>query len=332
MSTYFRLLFWLIIGLLSSSQLKAQSQFNESPDQAQIIVDDLERFWKAWDMAAQMPEQRKDIFQREYFDEGSAGLRAFKELRIGSVDHLLSAIDAHPRYYSAIRQQIPYAAEVEEPVRKALHKLYDLLPGAVFPNVYIVIGAMTSAGTLDEKGLLIGFEMNAMGADVPTDELSNWHESVIGTPNDLPALVVHELIHYQQFVFGHEDTIFPQNEEGITLLNQSIVEGAADFLAELLMGEHPNQHIHEWALPREAELWAEFTVKMHGTELDQWLYEGTSAAGDRPADLGYFIGYKIVESYFEKADDKKAAVKQIVGITDIEQFLKDSGYSGGVDR
>ena len=52
------------------------------------------------------------------------------------------------------------------------------------------------------------------------------------------------------------------------------------------------------------------------------------AAKERPADLGYYIGYKICEAYYQNAKDKKQAIKDILGIKDFNQFLKDSGYQG----
>ena len=65
---------------------------------------------------------------------------------------------------------------------------------------------------------------------------------------------------------------------------------------------------------------------MNGTNTSNWLYQGQEAKG-RPADLGYYIGYKICESYYRAAKDKKQAVKDILEIKDFNQFLKDSQYS-----
>ncbi len=46
----------------------------------------------------------------------------------------------------------------------------------------------------------------------------------------------------------------------------------------------------------------------------------------KPADLGYYIGYKIVESYYNRAKDKKQVIKDILDIKDFNAFLKASGY------
>jgi uncharacterized protein YjaZ len=52
-----------------------------------------------------------------------------------------------------------------------------------------------------------------------------------------------------------------------------------------------------------------------------------SASGEKPADLGYYVGYKICEAYYNQAKDKKQAVKDILTIQDYKQFLAKSGYA-----
>ena len=69
---------------------------------------------------------------------------------------------------------------------------------------------------------------------------------------------------------------------------------------------------------------------MSGTKTDDWLYNGLDDKRDYPADLGYYMGYKICEAYYNKAQDKKQAVKDILTIQDFEQFLSDSGYNGTI--
>jgi uncharacterized protein YjaZ len=47
---------------------------------------------------------------------------------------------------------------------------------------------------------------------------------------------------------------------------------------------------------------------------------------ERPADLGYYVGYKICQEYYEKSADKKKAIKDILEIRDFDQFFRESGY------
>lgn len=311
----------LIVMVASRASPDAEAapfpEFGRDPEQARIVTDDLDRFWHAWDLAEADPERREAIFQRQYLEAGTPGLDGFLELRIQDVDRLLGAIDAHPRYYASLRALMPDIRAAAEPVRAAQRRLQELLPEAVFPDTYLMIGALNSGGTIHWEGLLIGVEMYGMTPETPTDELGAWHRAVIGSLDALPAIITHELIHFQQLELTRSARS--------TLLGYTIHEGAADFVAELIIGAHINDHLHEWALPREAELWAEFREVMHGDDYSDWLYNGGSAV-DRPADLGYFIGYRIVQAYYERADDKRAAIREILAMTDPEEFLKRSGY------
>ncbi len=64
-----------------------------------------------------------------------------------------------------------------------------------------------------------------------------------------------------------------------------------------------------------------------------WMFSHPSDP-EQPVDLGYVIGARIVEAFYDKAEDKKQAVQEILSITDYESFLERSGYSeklGGTD-
>jgi uncharacterized protein YjaZ len=189
-----------------------------------------------------------------------------------------------------------------------------LYPASIFPDVYFVIGRMNSGGTLSETGLLVGLEMYGRHEGWPEDELGDWHRDVIAGMDRLPHIVVHELVHYQQ----HRN---PDN----SLLARSLGEGVADFIAEKASGGHINPHVHAWAEPRAADLWAEFRERMHGEEMSGWLYGGELKDG-RPADLGYWIGYRIAKAYYARAQDKQAAIHDMLNIDDARAFLDASGF------
>jgi uncharacterized protein YjaZ len=56
------------------------------------------------------------------------------------------------------------------------------------------------------------------------------------------------------------------------------------------------------------------------------IYNGNNSK-TRPADLGYYIGYKICESYYRQAKDKKQAVREILETKAFTAFLQESGYA-----
>jgi hypothetical protein len=310
----------IVVALLAAHPAFAEDfpEFNGDPAQMRIVTDDLDRFWAAWDEAERQPDARREIFQRDYLNAGSRGLQAFVKVRIENADRLLSAIDRQRDYYAALRSQTPNVAAATAPVHAALERLHALLSEAIFPDVYLLIGRMNTGGTIHPEGLLIGVEMYGRTPGTDIEQLGAWHRAVLMPMDELPTIIVHELVHFQQYNLSR--TTFD------TLLGRSINEGAADFIAELLLGRHINQAIHHWALPREATLWAEFREVMHGQDYADWLYNGANADAERLADLGYFVGYRIAQSYYEQAEDKRAAFREIIAMTDPVAFLEASGY------
>lgn len=68
---------------------------------------------------------------------------------------------------------------------------------------------------------------------------------------------------------------------------------------------------------------------MKGTDYGRWLYNGGSVADSVPSDLGYWIGYRITKSYYDKAPDKAKPVNAIFHIRDFDSFVVESGYNPG---
>jgi uncharacterized protein YjaZ len=65
---------------------------------------------------------------------------------------------------------------------------------------------------------------------------------------------------------------------------------------------------------------------MDSTNTSAWMYQGDRAPPGRPADLGYWMGYKISKAYYDRTADKRAAVKEILLFRDPKAFLAASGY------
>jgi hypothetical protein len=286
------------------------------PDSARIVTEDIPRFWRAWDRiqsAATRQDSLRALFE-EYYLPASPGLVSFIRVRISSVYQLLEAIERLPRYYASIRPSTMRVLEFEPAIRQAFHALDSLYPDAVFPDTYVLIGRLSSGGTLTRNELLIGAEMYGLTPEAPRDEMNDWLRAVLKPVDGVPHIVAHELIHYQQR--------YPDKPP--TLLSQSIKEGSADLLAELISGEHINAHVHAWAEPRAAELWGEFRERMHGSDYSGWLYNGADAM-DRPGDLGYWMGYRIARAYYDRAEDKRQAIHDILNIGDFDVFLQQCG-------
>lgn len=290
-----------------------------TPDAVRLVTDDLDRFWEAYDAAVAAPTRSAQIeaFQMHYLDPGSPGLRDFVERRIGSAARLRDAVFARRAYFDAIRPEVVAVADgaVAADVRASFETLDRLYADAVFADTYFLVGRMSTGGTVGPSGLLIGTELFTASDGVPLDELTPWQRSVVRPSTLLPAIVAHELVHIQQAGGGE------------TLLAQALREGAADFVGEMLAGAMFNGHLHAWADSLEAELWGDFAAEMHGRDVSRWLYNGSTPPPGRPADLGYYVGYKICEHYYEHAADRPRALAEIIALRDPVTLLEASGYA-----
>jgi uncharacterized protein YjaZ len=65
---------------------------------------------------------------------------------------------------------------------------------------------------------------------------------------------------------------------------------------------------------------------MDGTNSDNWIANGQQETPTKPCDLGYYVGYRIVQAYYNKAADKKQALAHILTLRDPKAFLAESGY------
>jgi hypothetical protein len=114
---------------------------------------------------------------------------------------------------------------------------------------------LSSGGTTSDAGLLIGAEMYGRTDSASLTGLSDWLKQVLRPVDDVPGIVAHELVHFQQ------------DRSGRTLLDQSLREGSADFIGEMISGMNINAHVHAWVRAgpqRERDLWAEFERAMDG--------------------------------------------------------------------
>jgi hypothetical protein len=309
---------WPKIIAASDAQQAKYHKDHSDPNKARFITEDIARFWKAYDLAMAAPAgERAAIFEREYIAPATIGAKDFARSGRLKASQLAATIATRPKFYAAIR---PVTMDLAKPQREtiaAFRKLKQIYPDAIFPATYFVVGQMQSGGTASDNGLLMGAEMFTRAPSVPLDELDDWGKSAMAQPDEIPALVAHESIHFQQK--------YPAR---ISLLCQCLKEGSADFIGELIAGRMIKrmQDTHAWANARERELWVEFQKDMPALKTSRWLY-GSSGGNGRPVDLGYWMGYKISEAYYKQAADKKQAVRDILVMKDCDEFLKTSGYA-----
>ena len=286
------------------------------PEKMFLSFDDINRFWAIYDKIDQ-PGGAETIMV-DYILKGSPGLRTFFEKRMGlQANSLVNHVRKKRKYYSSIRNVSLNIHTYRPGIIAAAKKLKTIYPEAFFPPTWFTMGSFDAFGTADGgAGQLIGAEFFIDKNTVDSSELTRFEKVAMADTSRITGIIIHELIHSLQ-----------QTSADNSLLAGAINEGAADFISDLVLGYNINSKIHDYGNKYEKELWKEFSAIMLTDNADNWLYNGMSVTGDRPADLGYYIGYKICEAFYKKTADKQAAIRSILTIRDFPAFLKTSGYN-----
>lgn len=285
-------------------------------------IGSMNQFWDYFERAAKDTSNAKDIFKEFIFD-GPRELRDFYVVRYINLNAMYGQmINASPEYFHYLKNQFnPDSLEaLKTKTTDWMRKFKSIYPKAVFPKVYIVPGILNSGGTATEMGLFIGGDMYGRSETMPTDGLTNWQKDAIMKVSDLPAITIHELMHFQQ---NYQDT---ENNE--TVLAQVISEGVCDFLVELCSGKELKNSNLTYLSDQENEhkIMEDLKNDLFSEDNSKWLYNGGSIT-DRPHDLGYTVGYLICKSYYHNAPNKEKAVFELLNTEDFLTILNGSDYS-----
>ena len=298
------------------AKIKDQKQLNTNPEKASFVTDDIHRFWKSYDLYLKDTSKAYSIFKLHYFKKASVGMNDYMGLKVGSINQFVEHIKTHPKLYASIRYNTLKVDAYKPEFYQSFKKLKAIYPKAEFPNVYFVIGALTSGGTVSESGLLIGVNQICKDEKTNLEELNFGENLLINKLEMLPHVIAHELIHFQQGENVH-DTI---------TLGYAINEGMADFIGELISGKSANPQVAEWVKGKEQKVWERFKEDMYFNRYGNWIANYENASDDNFPDLGYWIGYEICKSYYEHSTDKEKAIYDMFHIKDYRQFLIDSKW------
>ncbi|NAS30994.1 hypothetical protein GTQ40_08445 [Flavobacteriaceae bacterium R38] len=290
-----------------------------------LITTDLDNYWNAYDMYIKDTANAYSIFKTHYFDKATSGLKAYFQKKIGSIEAFIEGQKRRAKLYKAIKANTYSIDAQKKRIVQSMKAFKKMYPDLTFPSVYFMIGNFTSAGTISEEGLLIGIDQIAKSDHVPVNELSFGQKNNFKNIDELPHIVIHELVHFQQKIDTNETR----------LLYPAIGEGMADFLAELFSGKHSNRHLESFTQGREREIWEKFKKEMLQTQtIRNWLANASTATEEWPADLGYWVGYRICKAYYEEQEDKKEAIRYMLNLpgADIEKFLAESKFEQKIDQ
>ncbi|WP_373493271.1 DUF2268 domain-containing putative Zn-dependent protease [Aquiflexum sp.] len=310
----------IILILFLSFSAIGFSSFARSP---LIVTSDIDNFWDAFDRLHNA-KTRKDsvqIMDVLYLGKASNGFKKLIKARHLTAEKYIAQIGRYPEYWKSVRENTTsiegYRSEIEDQI-----ELYgQALKNFKAPKICFAIGILSTGGTVRDGWLLIGTEMVASDSTTVREGMNGWLKHTLPKKPMILEFTAHEMVHTQQrfgpgVVWGHLNH---------RLLTMTIMEGAADFIAEKVTGTSINVGMYAYGYEHEEQIWKEFSQEMYGNNYSKWLYNGNNSK-DRPADLGYFIGYRICESYYNNAADKEKALNKILKTNNFRKFLKKSGY------
>jgi hypothetical protein len=275
----------------------------------EIRTDDVDRFYALYDATEGRPSAEQ---LQAYLDRGSDGLLRFAEMRKTTGERIAQTLTSRPGIYADARKCAAALPAVKARLGSALTKLKELYPEASLPPVTIAVGRGKPVGTADGNGVMIGLE-----ALCATDFMNPDVE------DRFVYVIAHEYVHVQQSRFFGEN-------EGETVLKAALIEGGAEFVGELIAGSVSYSHLPAAVKGHEAKFETDFLGDQDKVALGSaWLYNHPGTP-EHPADLGYWIGYRIAKAYYRNASDKRAALRDIIELRDSKLLLARSGWKPGI--
>lgn len=280
-----------------------------TPQSVKVRTSDVTTFYRLYDAANGKPSA--NTLQQDYIDKGTNGVREFVPHRIISGEALAKEVGNEEPVYRQARSCMEVLPAVKMKLRGAFRRLAALDPQATFPPVTILIGRNNSGGTTGKSGVLIGLEVVCRSSSLQpnlTDRL--YH------------LITHEYGHVEQSPALDEDG------EKTTVLKQSLIERVAELVAKLTSGQVSNVHLQTWTAGHAKEIDQLFFTDADKKDISAWLYNGVGTP-EKPGDLGYWVGYRICKAYYDKAANKRAALRTLLDLKDPKAILNDSGWQPG---
>lgn len=275
----------------------------------EVRTSDVTAFYRLYDAANGKPSG--STLQQDYIDKGTDGVRQFVPDRIMSGEALAKAVTREEAVYREARSCMDVLPAVTARLQGSFRRLAALAPEATFPPVTILIGRNNSGGATGKSGVLIGLEVVCR---------SSWLQPDLA--DRLYHLIAHE--------YGHVEQSPALDDDGAktTVLRQSLIEGVAELVGQLTSGQVSNVHLQTWTTGHAEKIDQRFLADADKQDISAWLYNGVGTP-EKPGDLGYWVGYRIAKAYYDKATDKRIALRTLLDLKNPTAILVASGWRPG---
>ncbi|MCZ4244287.1 DUF2268 domain-containing putative Zn-dependent protease [Pedobacter punctiformis] len=291
-----------------------------------FVTSDIDNFWTAYDKIRSTNDStlQYQYLNKLFIEKGSPGLKAIMEAREYTSKSYVDAINHYPLFWNSIRTNTLKAKGFAGEIELEVNKIKNIYLGLKPAKIYFTVGALMTNGTTLDGKVLIGSELALTDKNTNTSEfpknISHLRRFFDTEPiKGVVFLNIHEYVHTQQ-----KTTI------GNTLLAQSVLEGAAEFVAVTATGKQSETPAIAYGKQHFDRVREVFSKQMFNLFTGFWLY--SSAENEfKNRDLGYYVGYDICEKYYQNAKDKKQAIKEIIELdynnnAELYKFADKSGY------
>lgn len=298
---------------LGGSAMHAQvtSSLASDSQEALFVYDDLRNFVRAFSLLPTSADT-VGLLQTEYLDRASPGLREFIKKYPLTAAQLAEGLRRQPARYAVLKGTLDWLRRQENHLRVMLARFREIVPNAVFPPTYYLVDASRGIASGSAEGQLLSVEH---------------HDTTrAGASAFLASMVIHELTHFQQVMavgMAKYQAIYGPER---SLLALALREGTAEFVANLVTGRMSQERSRKFVLANERQLWEQFRTQMAGTETGDFMWS-RPANDQQPPNVGYVLGARIVEAFYDRAADKAEAMKETLSMTDYPAFLERSGYA-----
>lgn len=308
-----------------------------------LITKDLENFRE---MYAQLPnakttEDTLNLIRDNLLANGSATFKEYIRLKefqnnYRIKDEYLKKLRLYPKYYASVLRQseVFKSKEMIQRINAAYGKLLKIYPEAkIKPNV-ICIGIMDDGGKSFESGQFVGLELFTCNSFADTTEFINSKSFIdylkAGSFDirRMDELIVHELVHLSQFKGNDE---FLKTFKGTIQYIPLLGEGGAAFIADLVFDFKAtigpgtfNAIQYKYCEENKERLWQDYKNLTDMSKISDYFYKNTNLYPVR--SVGYYLGYQICKQYYEKAINKRKAIKEIIEVTDYDKLVTESEF------
>ena len=153
-------------------------------------------------------------------------------------------------------------------------------------------------------------------------QISDTYLDSVSLAGTTAPLIAHALVHFQQNNWPDDPS----------LLKAVLIEGMADFIGELITGQKNNEGLYKWTRGREMQLWRDFNNDMYQAKTEEWINNKDRETADKPANIGYWIGYQICQAYYENSKNKQQALYDMLHIDDYKKFYEKSNAEAWIRK